>query len=88
MMVIFNLGECRHVRLEICSDSDDDFVVERATYEFKKANGVIEAFGSSNIFEHVIDTVIEPNEKGTYFLVVTYAIADEKLVDTVEVVVT
>lgn len=43
--------------------------------------------GICNIIAHLIDTVIEPKEKGEYQLIVTYKIADETLIDAVKVVV-
>lgn len=45
----------------------------------------LESNGSCNIYNHLIDTVIAPQEKGEYRLIITYKIADEVLIESVKV---
>lgn len=86
MKIIMDLGETRHVQLKICSSVKDDFNILDATYVLQKmGNQEAEDSGSCVIREHIIDTVITPKESGTYIFRVTYTIADEVLIDTVEV---
>ena len=64
----------------------DDFNILDATYVLQKmGNQEAEDSGACVIREHIIDTVITPKEPGTYKFQVTYTIADEVLIDTVEV---
>lgn len=66
----------------------DEFVISSASYVLRnEQTGKDETAGSCNIIAHLIDTVIEPKEKGEYQLIVTYKIADETLIDAVKVVV-
>ena len=88
MQVIIDFGETRHIMLEVVSIKNDEFVISSASYVLRnEQTGKDEAAGSCNIIEHLIDTVIEPKEKGEYQLIVTYKIADETLIDAVKVVV-
>ena len=84
--IVMDLGETRHVQLKICSSVKDDFNILDATYVLQKmGDQEAEDSGSCVIREHIIDTVITPKESGTYIFRVTYTIADEVLIDTVEV---
>ena len=47
----------------------------------------LEDSGTCIILEHVMDMVIAPQTAGKYWLHVTYHIADETLIDVVEVIV-
>ena len=86
LKIVMDLGETRHVQLKICSTVKDDFNILDATYVLQKTgNQIPEDSGSCVIREHIIDTVITPKESGTYIFRVTYTIADEILIDTVEV---
>lgn len=88
MQVIIDFGETRHIMLEVVSIKNDEFVISSASYVLRnEQTGKDETAGSCNIIEHLIDTVIEPKEKGEYQLIVTYKIADETLIDAVKVVV-
>lgn len=86
MMVVFDFGETRHVKLIIHSTKNEDFRIISANYILKK-DGKIESQGISSIFEHIIDTVITPKEKGDYTLQITYKIADEVLIENIGVTV-
>lgn len=86
LKIVMDLGETRHVQLKICSSVKDDFNILDATYVLQKmGNQEAEDSGACVIREHIIDTVITPKEPGTYKFQVTYTIADEVLIDTVEV---
>lgn len=86
LKIVMDLGETRHVQLKICSSVKDDFNILDATYVLQKmGDQVPEDSGACVIREHIIDTVITPKEPGTYKFQVTYTIADEVLIDTVEV---
>lgn len=86
MTVIMDFGESRHVKLMIHNCKGDEFEIVRADYEFTlKGADEPETSGTANIVEHIIDIAVNPKQKGTYTLKVTYHIADETLIDTVEV---
>lgn len=86
LKIVMDLGETRHVQLKICSSVKDDFNILDATYVLQKmGDQEAEDSGSCVIREHIIDTVITPKESGAYIFRVTYTIADEVLIDTVEV---
>lgn len=88
MSVKFDSGEKKHVQLLIHSVKNEDFTILDASYALtKKRTGVTEAQGSCEINEHVIDTIISPKEQGTYELEITYHIADETLIERIEVLV-
>ena len=74
------------MQLKICSSVKDDFNILDATYVLQKVDDQTpEDSGNCVIREHIIDTVITPKESGAYIFRVTYTIADEILIDTVEV---
>ena len=86
MKVTFDLGETRHVKLLIHSCKGDDFEIASASYQLvQKGKDTTEDAGASVIMEHIIDQVITPQNKGWYNLIVTYMIADETLIENVEV---
>lgn len=88
MLVIFDQGENRHVRLKISSKKNENFEISSATYTLKKKDcEKVEASGDCIIIDHIMDSVICPKEKGEYVLKITYKIADEILIDDVKVVV-
>lgn len=86
MNVDFDLGETRHVKLQIISCKGDPFEISSASYALT-ARGECEPedSGASVIMEHVIDQVITPRRQGIYMLSVTYQIADETLIENVQV---
>lgn len=88
MNVAFDIGENRHVKLLIRSTKNENFEISGASYILKKNDSDIpESIGTSNIIEHVIDTVICPKEIGSYTLSITYTIADETLIENIGVFV-
>lgn len=89
MRVKFDLGENRHVKLIIHSLKNENFEIDNASYTLTKVgNTEEESSGPCMIYDHEIDSVISPNEKGVYHLKITYKILDETLIDIVEVMVT
>lgn len=88
MQETMNIGERRHIKLLIHSTKNETFQIQSAEYELvKKYGDEPEDSGACSITEHIIDTVIQPKEIGSYQLKIKYTIADEILVDIVEVAV-
>lgn len=87
MKLYFELGERRHVHLEIYSCKNENFKIISAEWELIKY-GEVESAGDCNIMDHLLDMLIQPNEKGYYKLKVIYQIGDETLIDIVEIQVT
>lgn len=86
MTVVFDYGESRHIKLRICSCKNEDFEIISASYELtKKGNDKPEDSGGCVLYGHVIDISINPKERGTYLLKITYYIADETLIENLEV---
>lgn len=84
--IYMELGESRHVRLQIHSIRNDDFEISSAAYELLPVGAEQpEDEGNPLILEHMIDMVITPQAAGVYQLRVTYTIADEILIDMIEV---
>lgn len=80
----FDRGECRHVKLLIHAVDDAPFTIHEAHWELLWA-GKVEASGECGIDGHVIDAYISPENRATYRLRVTYVIADETLVEQIDV---
>lgn len=88
MTVKFELGERKHVRLIVSSCKGDDFEITLASYELRRQyTDEVEDSGTCVIAEHALDMMIAPQTAGKYWLHVTYHIADETLIDVVEVIV-
>lgn len=88
MNVRFDIGETRHVRIEVFSKKNEEFTIKNALYELSRKGGTqIEDSGSVCIVEHVLDVVISPKFSGYYELKVIYTIADEKLIEIIEIYV-
>lgn len=86
MYVDFDLGETRHVRIEILSCKNDPFEISSASYTLTaRGDAEPESQGTSVIMDHVIDQVITPQKRGIYILAVTYRIADETLIENIQV---
>ncbi len=82
----FDRGEYRHVRILIKSATGEAFVIRNASWELSLKD-VNESVGACTIDEHIIDAYISPAQKGIYKLKMTYEIADETLIEVIEVVV-
>lgn len=83
----FHAGENRHVRLLIHATNDEPFIIREASWELRYA-GEVEDSGDCVIEDHMIDAKISPGRQTAYQLVITYRVADETLVEKIEVVVT
>lgn len=82
----FDIGESRHVRLLIKSANNEAFLIREARWELLK-NGSVEESGACIIDEHVIDALITPQSVSVYKLRFAYSIADETLIEVIEVAV-
>lgn len=85
--VHFYIGEERHVRLLVHSTNGEPFQIRDATYELQSFD-TIEDSGDCIIDDHVIDARIAPKRRNTYLLCFYYRVADERLVEQIEVAVT
>lgn len=87
-MLIFNLGERRHVFVEISNKKTNDFEIQQATYELiYDDTEEIEESGTCVITGHRLDIVLEPKMKGEYILEVTYKVLDETLIEPIGIAV-
>lgn len=84
----FNLGENKRVILKIESKLGQEFKITSASFSLIKFESMDEEFcGPCDIQENTIKAKIKPLSAGKYYLVFTYQIADEELMQTVEVLV-
>ena len=83
--VVLNLGETRHIRLEVRNTEGEDFKISKCDYEFISPCNIVEAKGNADILNHILDVVLTPQAKGEYDLKYIYYIADEILVEHVRV---
>lgn len=83
----FYLGEERHVRIMVDSTNDEPFQIRDATWKLFLAD-TVEDQGECIVDEHVIDARIAPKQKSTYLLCFYYHVADERLMEQIEVAVT
>jgi hypothetical protein len=85
--ISFDLGESRHVKLLIKSADSKPFVIRNASWELTLKDQ-IESQGECLIEEHIVDAFITPTKKGVlYRLRVNYQVADETLIEAIEVAV-
>lgn len=84
--IIFDIGESRHVRLLIKSINNLPFTIRNAAWELVKSGEIVDQ-GECIITDHIIDALITPTEKATYKLRFIYQIADEILIEVIEVAV-
>lgn len=69
--------------LDVFSCKNEKFEIQTASYEFLDNIGNIESSGTRSIYEHQIDTVIEPKRKYDYTLKIAYKILDEILIEMI-----
>ena len=86
-MLVFDFGERRHIMLDVYSCKNEKFNLQSASYEFFDDSGNVESSGACSIYEHQIDVVIEPKQKGEYMLKITYHILDETLIENIGIMV-
>ena len=68
--VMLNAGETRCIRISIHSIKDQNFVIE--------------SNGNCKIYEHEIEAIVSPKQRGTYTLDIKYVILDEVLIEPIE----
>lgn len=87
MCVNFDFGETRHIKIKINScEKSSNFEINTASYRlFFLGEKEPEDKGASVIYEHTIDQVISPKRIGKYILEITYHIADEILIEKIEI---
>lgn len=84
-MIVFDKGERKHVAIEVMSRKGDAFNIQDARYELiYTPDGTTEASGLCDIVLHKIDALLEPQKTGIYLLRYTYHIADEILIENME----
>ena len=86
-MLIFDFGERIHVMLDVFSCKNEEFEIQSASYELSYGAGGVEETGVCSIYEHKIDTVVEPKQRGKYTLKITYHILDETLIELIGITV-
>ena len=84
--VQFYLGEQRHIRLQVHSKENLPFTIRNATWELQYL-GKEEASGDCSVQDHILDVKIAPLQKTLYRLLIAYEVADERLMECVEVLV-
>ncbi len=85
-MIAFDLGEKKHVYLEIISRKKQDFEISEASYELiRMVSRETEDAGTCVIEGHTLDMLIAPKELGKYVLKVSYHIADQILIENLDV---
>lgn len=82
----FYSGEDRHVRIKVHATNGEPFQIREARWELKCA-GQTESDGECLIDGSIIDAKIQPQKKTQYWLYITYRVADETLIECIEVVV-
>ena len=84
-MIAFDLGEKKHVTIEVVSRKNEEFAILEARYELiYTSDATTEDSGSCTVVDHTIDSLISPNKTGVYLLRYTYHIADEILIENME----
>lgn len=81
----FYVGENKHVRIRVHARNNEPFVIRNATWELKSSYET-EASGECFIDGTVIDAQIAPKKRLEYKLYITYKVADETLMECIEVV--
>lgn len=82
----FYAGEDKHIRFMVHALNNEAFIIREAGFSLSCA-GSIEASGTCVIEDHVIDAKIAPEKTGNYQLSISYKVADETLIEKIEVVV-
>lgn len=83
MSLVMDFGEIRHIRLLIKNIYNRDFQILKCDYELRDPEGEIEASGAADIADHVLDVLVSPKTRGEYDVKFTYIIADETLIEHV-----
>ena len=90
-MIVFEIGERKHIYVDIFSKKNESFEITKAGYELiKKPERIaeersVEESGECVVNEHTLDMLISPRFTGEYVLKITYYIADEILVENIAI---
>jgi hypothetical protein len=77
-------GEERHVRILIRAAKEEAFLIREARYELKLYGNIVQA-GECVINDHILDVILRPERKSIYSLEFIYKIADETLIEKINV---
>lgn len=83
MSLVMDFGEIRHIRLLIKNIYNRSFQILKCDYELRDPTGEIEDSGAADIADHVLDVLVSPKTRGEYDVKFTYIIADETLIEHV-----
>lgn len=83
----FDLGEKRHVRIEITPESGEGlpFRIRNARWELYDPKASLEDSGECTIEVHELDAFITPKKAGAYTLSYVYEVADETWIEKIKV---
>ena len=85
-MIAFELGEKKHIYVDIFSKKNEAFEISKAEYELiKKTEKEAEDSGECILTDHTLDMLISPRSIGDYILRIIYYIADEILIETIQI---
>ena len=85
-MIACELGEKKHIYVDIFSKKNEPFEITKAEYELIKNTGrLMEDSGECILTGHELDMLISPQTIGGYVLRVIYYIADEVLVENIPI---
>lgn len=88
-MIAYELGEKKHIYVDIFSQKNESFDITKAEYELiKRPERTMEVAGECVMSGHTLDMLIAPQAAGDYLLKITYYIADEILVENIAIRVT
>lgn len=74
----FILGERKYVWFKITSCVDQIFTIASATWELKHINGTVAAYGDCELDgTDILRVLLEPVDRGTYILCVSYLVPPE-----------
>lgn len=85
--VQFYAGEEKYVRLLVHASNGEIFTIRKAIWSLARVGQQEEDSGECLIEDHMISIKIAPIKRATYHLTITYWVADETLIEKVEVVV-
>lgn len=75
-MIKFILGESRQLKFEVSKAQDTAFVISSSTYEILKDNDEVDS-GNMTIDNHILTMSFTPEERGYYWLEITYVIGPD-----------
>lgn len=85
-MIAFELGEKKHIYVDIFSKKNEAFEISKADYELiKRTEKEAEDSGECILTNHTLDMLISPKNVGDYILRIIYYIADEILIENIQI---